>query len=66
MVETVTRIVASVVCALVFCFMTAKTVGAMQQSGYKNGVFLRWFKRKDNLFFNRLSVAFSAFARRTN
>lgn len=56
MVETVTRIVASVVCALVFCFMNAKTVGAMQQSGYKNGVFLRWFKRKDNLFFNRLSV----------
>lgn len=31
-------------------------LGAMQQSGYKNGAFLRWIGRKDNLQFNRLAV----------
>ena len=28
----------------------------MQQAGYKNGVFWRWLKRKDNLQYNRLAV----------
>lgn len=56
MIETVTRIIASVVCAQLLCCATAKTVGAMQQSGYKNAGFLRWLKRKDNLLFNRLCV----------
>lgn len=50
------RIVASVVCACLFCCASIKLLGAMQQSGYKNGVFLRWLKRKDNMFFNRLAV----------
>ncbi|MBQ8291121.1 MAG: UDP-N-acetylmuramoyl-tripeptide--D-alanyl-D-alanine ligase [Clostridia bacterium] len=50
------RIIASVVCATLFCLATYKTLGAMQQSGYKNGSFLRWLKRKDNMLYNRLSV----------
>lgn len=54
--DVIVRIVAAVVSALVFCIMTWKLAGAMQQSGYKNGVFLRWLKRKDNLYFNRLWV----------
>lgn len=28
----------------------------MQQGGYKNGSFMRWLRRKDNLYFNRLAV----------
>lgn len=36
--------------------MTSKTVGAMQQSGYKNKTFLGWLSRADNLFFNRLCI----------
>lgn len=38
------------------CGGTASSLGAMQQSGYKNGGFIKWLRRKDNLFFNRLSV----------
>lgn len=54
--ELLERIIASVVCAVVFCVMTVKLLGAMQQSGYKNGRFWRWYARKDNLACNRLSV----------
>lgn len=54
--EVVLRIIASLVTTCLFCCSTIKLLGAMQQSGYKNGAFLRWFKRKENLFFNRLSV----------
>lgn len=50
------RIIASVLCTALFCCMTAKTVGAMQQGGYKNRTFYRWLRRGDNMFFNRLSV----------
>ena len=50
------KIIASVVTAVLLCIGTNKGVGAMQQSGYKNGVFYRWLTRKDNLFFNRIAV----------
>ena len=56
MIETVVRIITSIAFATLFCVMTEKAVGAMQQSGYKNGAFLRWLKRKDNMLFNRLCV----------
>ncbi len=56
MTELVLKVVASVVSACLFCTCTFKTVGAMQQAGYKNGVFWRWLKRKDNLAYNRLAV----------
>ena len=54
--EWVLRIVASAVIACLLCFSTLKTLGGMQQSGYKNGGFWRWITRKDNLLFNRLCV----------
>lgn len=41
---------------MLFCLITVKTLGAMQQSGYKTKTFLRWLHRGDNLFFNRLFV----------
>ncbi len=47
---------ASFTTALLLCVGTQNALGAMQQSGYKNGSFLRWLRRKDNLFFNRLAV----------
>ena len=56
MSDLIVRVVASVVVACLFCFATFQSTGAMQQSGYKNGVFWRWLKRKDNLYFNRLWV----------
>ena len=56
MIETVVRIIASLAMATLFCVMTEKAVGAMQQSGYKNGAFWRWLKRKDNMLYNRLCV----------
>ena len=54
--EVVLRIVAAAVVAFLLCFSTTKLLGAMQQSGYKNGNFFRWLRRKDNLQYNRLAV----------
>ena len=56
MTELSLKVVASIVSAYLFCDCTFKMVGAMQQAGYKNGVFWRWLKRKDNLQYNRLAV----------
>ena len=50
------RVSASIICAVIFCCITFKTVGAMQQGGYKNRTFYRWLRRGDNMFFNRLAV----------
>ena len=50
------RLSASILCAIVFCGITIKTIGAMQQGGYKNRTFYRWLRRGDNMFFNRLAV----------
>ena len=54
--DGVLRIIASLLCACLFSVSTMKTVGAMQQSGYKNRAFWKWLKRGDNLFFNRLCI----------
>lgn len=56
MSELALQIVAVVVCTTLFCLMTMKMLGAMQQSGYKNGVFWSWLRRKENMFFNKLCV----------
>ena len=56
MVETLERIAASLLCATLFCVITVKMLGAMQQSGYKGGTFLRWLSQKENMLFNRLCV----------
>ena len=50
------RIAATIVCATLFFILSEKPLGAMQQSGYKGGVFLRWLGRKDNLLYNRFTV----------
>ena len=56
MIEPITKIGTAFLSAVLFCLMTVKMLGAMQQSGYKNKTFLRWLHRGDNLFFNRLFV----------
>ena len=43
-------------CALLLNVATLSNLGVMQQCGYKNKSYWRWLRRKDNLFFNRLSV----------
>ncbi len=54
--EMTLRIIASILTACFLCLSTVKSLGVLQQSGYKNGAFYRWLKRKDNLCFNRLWV----------
>lgn len=54
--EVFQRIAASLLCATLFCLMTVKSLGVMQQGGYKNGAFFRWLEKKENIFFNRLCV----------
>ena len=54
--EPILRMVASVVTACLLCASTTKLLGGLQQSGYAGKNFLRWLRRKDNLYFNRLAV----------
>ena len=54
--EVLPRIAACIVCATLFSLFSVKMIGAMQQSGYKGGIFLRWLKRRDNMLLNRLCV----------
>lgn len=56
MSELTLQIVAVLVCTTLFCVMTMKMLGVMQQCGYKNATFFRWLRRKDNMFFNKLCV----------
>lgn len=56
MSDVLSRIAACVACTCFFYLATRKTLGAMQQCGYKNGRFARWLKRKDNLYYNRLAL----------
>ncbi|MBQ9714363.1 MAG: UDP-N-acetylmuramoyl-tripeptide--D-alanyl-D-alanine ligase [Clostridia bacterium] len=56
MTEFLLKVAASAASACLFSACTFKMLGAMQQAGYKNGVFLRWLKRKENMQFNRLAV----------
>ena len=56
MIEIVEKITTAVVVSLLLCISTIKSLGVMQQGAYKNAVFYKWLKRKDNLFFNRLAV----------
>ncbi len=56
MIDVVERVIAALVVSLLLCLSTAKMLGIMQQGGYQNKSFWRWLKRKDNLYFNRLSV----------
>ncbi len=50
------RIAACIPCACFFFLATFRLLGIAQQVGYKNGGVFRWLKRKDNLFFNRLTL----------
>ena len=52
--DLICRIVAAAVCACFYLAATAKLLGAMQQSGYQGGKFLRWFFKKENTYFARL------------
>ena len=54
--ESILRIIATVFSTGLFVTCTWKLLGAMQQSGYKSRVFWHWIRKKENLFYNRLSI----------
>ena len=56
MFDVWSRMIASLVCSVLFCVATLQSVGALQQSGYKGSVYVSWLRKKENLFFNRLWV----------
>ena len=56
MIEIAEKMTTAVVASCLLCLSTVKMLGVMQQGAYKNAVFYKWLKRKDNLFFNRLAV----------
>lgn len=56
MSDVLSRIAACIVCTCFFYVATYKSLGALQQCGYKNGSFARWLRRKDNLYYNRLAL----------
>ena len=56
MIDLGTGLLISVWLSFLFVLMTAKPLGAMQQSGYKNKTFIGWLFKKENMLFNRLCV----------
>ena len=56
MSEWTIQLIAACVCAVLFCTMTFKLLGAMQQSGYSNKTFWTWLCKKENMLFNRICV----------
>ena len=50
------RIAGCLLCACFLFFANLRLIGALQQAGYKNGGFLAWLKRKDNLQRARLAL----------
>lgn len=56
MISVMEKTVTTVVVSLLLCLSTIKTLGVLQQGSYKITPFMKWLKRKDNLFFNRLAV----------
>ena len=54
--DVLSRIAACIAGTCFFYLGTFKLLGAYQQCGYRGGRFVRWLKRKDNLFYNRLAL----------
>lgn len=50
------KLATCIVTACLFYVATFKSLGALQQLGYRNKSFLAWLKRKENLYFNRLTI----------
>lgn len=49
------RVVASLLCACFYFVATTKVVGVLQQSGYRNGRFLKWLGQEKNTYLLRLA-----------
>ncbi len=50
--------VISIGLTLLYWSCSIKTMGALQQGGYSNKKFMKWYKRKDNLLSQRLILTF--------
>ena len=50
------RIAGCLLCACFLFLANLRLIGALQQAGYKNGGFLAWLKRKENLQRSRLAL----------
>lgn len=58
MSEFLGRIAVSIAATGFYFAASVCMFGAMQQCGYKNAKFFSWLKKKDNLWYNRLSLLF--------
>lgn len=50
------RLAAAIVCGVFFFACSGKILAVLAEGGYRNGKFIKWLKRNDNLFFNRLCL----------
>lgn len=50
------KIAVSIVCTAFYFAATVKTLGVMQQSGYRSRSFTRWLLKKENMLYNRLAL----------
>lgn len=46
----------SAVFGVLACLTAKDALGALQQSGYRGATYVKWLRKKENLFLNRLSV----------
>lgn len=54
--DVLSRIAACVACTCFFFLGTFKLLGVFQQCGYRAGRFVRWLRRRENLYYNRLAL----------
>lgn len=50
------RVAAAIACGAFYFACSQKLLAVLAEGGYRNGKFIKWLKRKDNLFFNRLCL----------
>ena len=56
MIDVGVRIATSIALTCLFYVANFKSLGILQQCGYHNSAFVRWMKRKDNMYLSRLSL----------
>ena len=54
--DVLSRIAACIAGTCFFYLGTFKLLGAYQQCGYRGGRFVRWLRRRENLYYNRLAL----------
>ena len=54
--KTIECILTAVIFAVMLCLVTYRQAGVLQSSGYDNGKYFKWLKKKSNRAFGRFAL----------